>query len=138
MTRRSFFNWCLAGLFAIGAPHASAQNRETQIIYWPLVSDGSDYRRVAYPHEAGTLVAKAGSQVVLDIREAEVTYWPITQEYLTDVSRSSPSVEGVFEIVDDQGKIDEIAQVPFLLWYSEGVGASPALLIVGEQVSTLY
>jgi hypothetical protein len=83
-------------------------------------------------------VVKAGSQVVLDIREAEVTYWPITQEYLTDVSRSSPGLEGDFEIVDDDGNVRELAQVPYLLWYPYGVGAGSAQLVLDEQASELY
>lgn len=123
---------------AAGASDARAQDSERQTIYWPLVTDGSSYRRVPYPREAGPLVVMAQSDIVLDVREAEVAYWPITREYLTDVRGASPAVEGTFEIVDGDGNVVEIAEEPFLLWYPDGVGAGPGRMVRGEAASELY
>jgi hypothetical protein len=125
--------------FALVAPAAvNAQDREPQNVYWPLVTDGSEYRRVAYPLQAGNLVVMADTNIVLDLRAAEVAYWPITREYLTDASRVSQKLEGTFEIVGADGSVRSIEPEPFLLWHPEGVGLGNVLLVQGDRAAAVY
>ena len=83
-------------------PH-SAQAEE-QLVYWPLVTDGTEYRRVPYPVEAGSLVVLADTEIVIEARLAPVSYWPITREYLADLSGEPELLRGSVEIVDGVGR----------------------------------
>jgi hypothetical protein len=109
-----------------------------QVVWWPLVTDGGEYRRVPYPQEAGPLLVLAGTDVVIEARFAPVSYWPITREYLADFSRQPPLVEGSIEIVDGSGEVMVADPEPYLLWHPLGVGAGPAQLLHGEEVAAFY
>ena len=71
-----------------------------QLVWWPLVTDGQEYRRVPYPQEAGALLVLADTDIVVEARLAPVTWWPITREYLADFSRQPQTVDGSIEVVD--------------------------------------
>jgi hypothetical protein len=109
-----------------------------QLVWWPLVTDGHEYRRVPYPEEAGALRILAGSKVVLEPRFAPVFYWPITREYLADFSTEPRSVEGRIEIVDGAGEVTAVEPEPYVVWHPTGVGAGPAQLLHGEGALALY
>ena len=115
----------LAGM--CGAAPCFAQADE-QLVWWPLVTDGQEYRRVPYPQEAGSLLVLAGSDVVIEARFAPVSYWPITREYLADLSQQPRAAEGSIEIVDGSGEVMLVEPEPYLLWHPLGVGAGPAQL----------
>jgi hypothetical protein len=120
-----------------GAAPCSAQ-ATLQLVWWPMVTDGQEYRRIAYPQEAGSLLVLAGSDVVLDARIAPVSYWPITREYLADLSQQPRPVEGSIEIVDPSGDVMAVEPEPYLLWHPLGVGAGPAQLLHGEEALAFY
>jgi len=124
----------LAALLA--APVAAAQER--QVVYWPLVTDGIEYRRVAYPAEAGDITVMAGTTVMIEARAANVSWWPITREYLTDVSRSAPMIEGTLEIVDAQGAVREIEPTSYVVWHPDGVGTGPAEIVHGPRAAEVH
>jgi hypothetical protein len=109
-----------------------------QLVWWPLVTNGQEYRRVPYPQEAGSLLVLAGSDVVIDARVAPVSYWPITREYLADFSGEARTVEGTIEIVDASGEVMVVEPEPYLLWHALGVGAGPAHLMHGEEALAFY
>jgi hypothetical protein len=109
-----------------------------QLVWWPLVTDGQEYRRVPYPQEAGSLLVLADTRIVLDARYAPVSYWPITREYLADFSRQPQPVEGSIEIVDGSGEVMTIEPAPYLLWHPQGVGAGPAQLLHGDKALAFY
>lgn len=111
---------------------------EGEVVYWPLVTDGTEYRRIAYPPQAGGLVVLADTTVVFDVRRADVNYWPITREHLSDVTRGSPVVAGTLEIVDEAGTVTGIVPEAYLLWYPEGVGAGLAEVVRGERAAQVY
>jgi hypothetical protein len=125
---------------ALGAGAAAPGFGETleQLVYWPLVTDGKEYRRVAYPKEAGPLLVLAGTEVVLETRRAPVAYWPITREYLADFSRAAEPVTGSVEIVDAAGDVTVVAPATYLVWHPLGVGAGPAELVHGERTRPFY
>jgi hypothetical protein len=124
---------CLFGSIA-----ARAQQQTDPIVYWPLVTDGREYRRVAYPAEAGPILVLAGTEIVIDPRRAPVSFWPITREYLADMPRSTPLAGLQLEIVDGSGDVRTVEAEPYLVWYAEGVGASAATLVRGDAVATAY
>ena len=109
-----------------------------QLVWWPLVTDGQEYRRVPYPQEAGTLLVLADHDIVVEARRAPVAYWPITREYLADFSRQPQPVAGSIEIVDGSGEVMVVEPEPYLLWHPTGVGAGPAQLLHGEKVAAFY
>jgi hypothetical protein len=109
-----------------------------QLVWWPLVTDGQEYRRIAYPQEAGSLHVLAESDAVLDARIAPVSYWPITREHLADLSQQPRTVEGRIEIVDASGEVMVVEPEPYLLWHPLGVGAGPAQLMHGEEALAFY
>jgi hypothetical protein len=109
-----------------------------QLVWWPLVTDGQEYRRVPYPQEAGALLVLADTDVVIDARFAPVSYWPITREYLADFSQQPPLVEGGIEIVDGSGEVMLVEPEPYLLWHPLGVGAGPVQLLHGEEALAFY
>jgi hypothetical protein len=110
---------------------------DEQIVYWPLVTDGAEYRRVSYPHEAGSLLALAGAELVLEVRRAGVTYWPITRQYITEAAQGKP-VEGTIELVDGSGKLVDTKPETFVLWSPAGVGAGVTQLVRGDAAKKLY
>ena len=116
----------------------SAATADDQFVYWPLLTDGTEYRRIAYPREAGTLLVLADTEMVIEARRVPVSYWPITREYLADFSGGPPSVEGTIEIVDASGTVRVIDPVPYVMWHPEGVGAGPVQLLYGEEAETFY
>jgi hypothetical protein len=130
--------WRMAALATLsGAAPCFAQAVE-QLVWWPLVTDGQEYRRVPYPKEAGPLRVLADSEVVIDARFAPVIYWPITREYLADFSRQPRPVAGDIEIVDGAGEVMVVEPEPYVLWHPMGVGAGPAQLLHGESALAFY
>lgn len=111
---------------------------ENEVVYWPLVTDGAEYRRVPYPAEAGDMVLLADRPAVIEARQAEVAFWPITREYLAAVNRSSPPVDAVTEIVDSDGTVMRPAAEPYVMWHPDGVGAGPAELVTGPRAAEVY
>ncbi|MDH3669471.1 MAG: hypothetical protein OEN23_21350, partial [Paracoccaceae bacterium] len=109
-----------------------------QLVYWPLVTNGTEYRRISYPNQAGSLVVLADKEVVIEARYAPVSYWPITREYLADFSQKLRLANGNIEIVDESGKITVVAPEPYVLWYPAGVGAGPSVLARGTEALELY
>jgi hypothetical protein len=126
-----------AGEVAVGgaAPCAAAAE---QLVYWPLVTDGKEYRRVSYPHEAGSLLVLADTKAVIEARRAPVSYWPITREYLADFSKHPPPVSGNLEIVDGSGVVTVAEPEAFVVWHPMGVGAGPVKLVHGEIAVRFY
>jgi hypothetical protein len=122
-----------ASLIAVTAARA-----EDQLVYWPLVTDGNEYRRVAYPGEAGDLVVLADTTIVLEARAAPVTYWPITREFIAGVSRSSPLIEASVEIVAETGEATVVEPAPYIVWHPDGVGAGPTELLTGDAATAAY
>ena len=127
----------LAALLFLGVVAAAAQERE-QIVYWPLVTDGGDYRRVAYPPQAGPLLVLADTEVVIEARRAPVTYWPITREYLADMARSTEVHGAELEIIGRSGPTAPVRPESYVVWHPEGVGAGPARLVRGNEAVALY
>lgn len=123
---------------ALLLPALPIRAQETQVVWWPLVTDGLEYRRIAYPAQAGDLVILADTTVVLEAREASVSWWPITREYLSDVSRSAPVVAGTLEIVDAAGQAVAAAPEPYLVWHPDGVGAGKAEIVRGPQTDEVH
>jgi hypothetical protein len=117
------------------SPAAAA---DEQLVYWPLVTDGSEYRRVAYPKEAGALLVLSGTTAIIEAVRAPVAYWPITREYLADLSRKTEPVQGQVEIVDPSGRVTTLRPEPYLVWYPEGVAAGSAEVIHGDRVAAFY
>jgi hypothetical protein len=113
-----------------------ASGADEQFVYWPFVTDGTEYRRVAYPGEAGELVALAGSETVIEARQAGVTYWPITREYITEIGQGTP-ITGTLEIVG-QGETIPVREETYTIWYPDGIGAGPVQLVKGPTADTLY
>jgi hypothetical protein len=126
----------IAAVCATAAPYVA--EAVEQLVWWPLVTDGQEYRRVPYPQEAGSLLVLADSDIVVEARFAPVSYWPITREYLADVSGQPRAAQGAIEIVDGSGQATVIEPEPYVLWHPLGVGAGPARLIHGEAAVTFY
>lgn len=123
---------------ALVAPALPAAAEDQQVVYWPLVTDGMEYRRVAYPREAGEMVVMAGTTVVLEAREANVSWWPITREYLSDVSRAAPVVAGRLEIQDEAGQVLAVTPEPYVVWHPDGVGLGPSEIVSGPAAAEVY
>ncbi len=117
---------------------ASSALTDEQLVYWPLVTNGTEYRRVSYPDAAGSLLVLADTEMVIEARYAPVTYWPITREYLADFSQEPQLAEGSVEIVDELGKVTVVGSEPYVLWYPAGVGAGPSALARGSEAVELY
>jgi hypothetical protein len=133
--------WAVAALLSLGgtiggtAPCAAAAE---QLVYWPLITDGKEYRRVPYPEEAGSLLVLADTDVVIEARRAPVSYWPITREYFADFSKHPPPVPGNVEIVDGSGAVTVAEPESFVVWHPLGIGAGPAELVHGEKAVAFY
>lgn len=121
---------------SIAMPSAAAA--EDQFVYRPLLTDGTEYRRIAYPREAGSLLVLADTDMVIEARRVPVSYWPITREYLADFSGGPPPVEGAVEILDASGGVRVVDPVPYVMWHPEGVGAGPVQLLYGEESERFY
>ena len=128
----------LAVSLSVGASAPCLAAAHEQLVYWPLVTDGKEYRRVSYPAEAGPLLVLADTEVVIEARVAPVAYWPITREYLADFSGRPDPVAGSVEIVDGAGEVRAIEPEPHVLWHPLGVGVGPAQLVRGAAAEELY
>ena len=128
----------LPSLLGLGICVSAPASADEQFVYWPLVTDGTEYRRVSYPREAGSLLVLADTKIVIEARNASVSYWPITREYLADFSGTAPAVDGVVEFVDEAGEVTVVEPEPYIVWHPEGVGAGPAELMHGDRVAAFY
>jgi len=128
----------LAAGLGIAAAYPALAQADEQIVYRPLVSDGTEYRRIPYPEEAGDLLVLAGTDFVIEAYRVPVSYWPITREYLADFSVGTAPVEATVEIVDDSDNLTVVEPMPYLTWHSDGVGAGPVELIFGDETEAFY
>src|SRR5262249_18280331 len=108
---------------------SDASAAEKEVVYWPLVSNATEYRRVAYPIEAGPLLVLADTAAVVEALRADVIFWPITREYLADLAGTPDFVAGAIEIVDESGTVSTPKAEPYVIWYPTGVGAGPSELV---------
>lgn len=122
---------CLATTPALG-------QADRQVVYWPLVTDGTEYRRVSYPMEAGPLMMLADTEIAVEARLAAVSYWPISREYLADLSGEPELLKGSIDIVYGSGTISNLKPEPFVLWYPAGTAAGASELIHGETANAFY
>lgn len=132
--RISILIW-LAAVPGLAAPPAQA---DEQLVYRPLVSDGTEYRRIPYPKEAGELLVLADTDFVIEAYRVPVSYWPITREYLADFSEGTAPVKGTVEIVEDDGSVAVVEPVPYVTWHADGVGAAPVELVFGDETQGFY
>jgi hypothetical protein len=126
----------VAWLCLTAAPALGQDGR--QVVYWPLVTDGTEYRRVSYPLEAGPMVALAATEIVIEARMAPVSYWPISREYIADFSGAPEILQGSIEIVDDSGTIATLKPEPYVLWYPGGTAGGASEVVHGETASAFY
>lgn len=127
----------IAGLI-VGPSSSQNAYADDQLVYWPFLTDGTEYRRIPYPYEAGTLLVLADTDVVLEAHRVPVSYWPITREYLADFSKQPPAVEGKLEIVDESGDVSVIEPTHYVIWHPDGVGAGPVQLLAGKESEAFY
>jgi hypothetical protein len=125
-----------AGLLLCALPQTV--HSEEQLVYWPLVTDGTEYRRISYPKEAGSILVLADTTVVIEAKPASVSYWPITREYLADFSKSPVPIEGSVEIVSGTGEVMVVEPTSYVLWHPDGVGLGPTELLHGEETAAFY
>jgi hypothetical protein len=128
--------FAVAAALTIGGAYTPA-HAEEQVVYWPLVTDGAEYRRVAYPLEAGSVLALAGSEIVLEARRSEVSYWPLTRQYITEAGTGA-AIDGTLEIVDASGNPVDAPLDTYTLWSPDGVGAGVTQLLRGDAARKLY
>ena len=130
---------CLLALLA-GAPGWGGRplSAADQLVYRPWVNNGTEYRRIPYPPQAGPLVVLAGTAMALEAQYAPVNYWPITREYLADFSGEPRVVGGRFELTAPGGEEIFPEETPIVLWYPQGVGAGPSSLEHGPRALALY
>ena len=122
---------CLAAAPALG-------QADRQVVYWPLVTDSTEYRRVSYPIEAGPMVVLADTEIAIEARLARVSYWPISREYVADLSGETEILRGSIEIVEDSGMISTLKPQPYVLWYPGGAAEGASELVHGETAEAFY
>ena len=128
----------LGAAWSVAATAAALAQGDEQVVYWPLVTDGAEYRRIAYPEEAGPLRVLAGTDAVIEARRAPVFYWPITREHLADFSKAREMPEGSLDIIDGSGAVTAVEPEPYVVWHPSGVGAGPAEIVRGEAAARVY
>lgn len=135
-----FFSAATLALALGFAPPSLSQTleRTEQLVYWPLVTNGVEYRRIPYPREAGTMLVLAGSEVIIDARYVPVAFWPITRTFLADFSQSPAPVQGNLEIIDSDGQTSVFTPEDYVLWYPDGVSGGPADIIRGDNATKFY
>ena len=105
---------------------------------WPFVSDGLEYRRVAYPRQADTVRVLADTPIIFDARRTQVYFWPLTREYLADFTTLNEPISGTLEIVSAGGEVRRIAPRRYSLWYQNGVAGGRAELLLDEIAQQAY
>lgn len=124
------------GLTRLGGSDPVGTERE-EFVYYPLVTNRFEYRRVSYPEEVGSIQILAGEPAVMDARRSVVSFWPITREYLADFAKLDETVPGVAEVVDTQGTVTTFDRRSYILWYPRGLGTQPQF-IMGEEAQQMY
>jgi hypothetical protein len=127
----------IVGLWA-GPALAQGTPREAQIVVWPLVTNGLEYRRVAHPQQVDTVRVLADTPVVFEARRAEVYFWPLTREYLADFGAQQEPLVGSLEIVSPGGEVRRIAPRRYTTWYPEGVSAGRSELLFDELADAAH
>jgi hypothetical protein len=125
-------------LLSVPPVSAQSQSKEEQIVLWPWVTDGLEYRRVAYPRQADTIRVIAETPIVVEARRTQVYFWPLTREYLADFSTLNEPVPGQLEIVSSNGEVRRIASRRYTLWHPEGVAAGRSELLFDEVAEEVY
>jgi hypothetical protein len=124
------------GCTAAASP--TGRDASSQVVYWPLVTDGVEYRRIPYPREAGEMRVLADTPVVFDLRAARVSFWPITREYISDFAPAGEFVTGTLEILDSRGELTELTPEPYVEWRPDGVGRTGVEILVGAEAVRRY
>lgn len=117
---------------------AQALPREEQVVVWPLVGNGGEYRRVAYPRQVDPLRVLADTPIVLEARRAQVYFWPLTREYLADFTALNEPLAGTLEIVSAGGEVRRIAPRRYTLWYPDGAAGGRSELLFDELAQEAY
>lgn len=118
-----------------GTRRAGAERAE--VVYYPLLTNGFEYRRVPYPEEVATIRILAGDPVVFEAHRSLVSFWPITRQYLADFAKLDETVPGTPEVIDAAGHTTAFAPVLYTLWYPRGLGAEPEL-VTGDAARQTY
>ncbi|MEX0869231.1 MAG: hypothetical protein WD011_06120 [Nitriliruptoraceae bacterium] len=112
---------------------------EEQLIFYPLVTSGTDYRHVAYPQQVDTIRVLADTPFVLNPRYSEVSFWPVTREYRPDLrQRNEPVADATLELIHPDGTVEAIEPDTFTIWYEDGVTASDAEFFHGDDAVARY
>jgi len=126
-----------AALWAGPAP-AQSPPREEQAVLWPLVTDGVEYRRVAYPRQVDTVRVLADTPIVFDARRSQVYFWPLTREYLADFTALNEPLAGTLEIVSPNGDVRRITPRRYTVWHPNGVAAGRSELLFDEVAQEAF
>ncbi len=140
MKRTQLLPWLIAAATLLWAPVSRAQpsGPAEQLVFWPYVTNGTEYRRVAYPPQVDTIWVLAETPVVLEARRSLVSYWPLTGEYLADFAALNDPVPGSLEIVAPSGEVRRVPPRPFTIWYPDGVAAARSEMLFDEAARLLY
>ena len=128
----------LSAIFSLSIWSSSMARAQDELVYWPLITNGAEYRRVSYPDAAGPVLVLADTDMIIEARYAPVSYWAITREYLADFSQELRLAAGSVEIIDEAGEITIVEPEPYVLLYPAGVGAGPSVLARGVPALELY
>jgi len=123
------------GFTRLGGGDTAGTEKE-EFVYYPLVTNGFEYRRVPYPEDVPTMRILAGEPVVIEATRSIVSFWPITREYLADFAKLDEKIPGVAEVVDENGTVTVFDPVPYTLWYPRGPGAEPQFVMGAEAQPT--
>lgn len=124
------------GFTRLGSTSPTSTESE-QFVYYPLVTNGFEYRRVPYPEDVPTIRILAGEPVVFEARQSIVSFWPITREYLADLAKLDRAVTGFAEVVDESGTVTSFKPEPYTLWYPRGLGVEPQF-VSGDEAQPTY
>jgi hypothetical protein len=124
---------CLLGLTAAPA-WAQTFPRQQELVYTGRVFDGFGYTSTFYPAGVPVVYLMADVDNVLEVRETQVYFWPLTGEYKADWDVLNRPITGTLEIRQGGQAVATLEPTQYVLVTRAG-STQPNALIAGAAAS---
>lgn len=111
--------------------------RHIEYVYIGIVYDGAKYKENFYPQNVETIFILSDMNNVLEIKQTQVYYWPLTNEYKADWGILNNPIQGTLEVLKDSKLVDSIELVQYSKLTQDGI-SQPTGIVYGSETGTIY
>lgn len=124
--------------FVINMSYANVLEKERQAIYKISFWQGSTFIDTFAPEFVNNIYLLTDQNILLNFLEANIQFWPITNEYIIDNSENKKIFDGKIVITQDDIEIDVLSKRSYSYYYPKGVDGEIVKLICDELANDYY